>query len=56
MKSTRKGLRDGSIEKDNYERLRCASCDTALGTEDSDEEIYTVRRCPDCGAEWKELP
>lgn len=56
MKSTRKGLRDGDIEKDNYERLHCASCGTSLGTEDPDDEIYTVRRCPDCGVEFKELP
>ena len=56
MKSTRKGLRDGDIEKDSYGRLKCGECEATLGTENSDEEIYTVRQCPDCDSEWKELP
>ncbi len=56
MQSARKALRDGSIDKDSYGRLRCGECGTSLGTDDPDEEIYTIRRCPDCDGEWKELP
>jgi DNA-directed RNA polymerase subunit RPC12/RpoP len=55
MKSTRKGLRKGDLEKDNYQRLRCADCETELKTENDPDEVYNVRRCPDCGSEWKEL-
>jgi predicted RNA-binding Zn-ribbon protein involved in translation (DUF1610 family) len=56
MQSTRKGLRSGDLEKDTYERLNCAECEQTLGTENSPDEVYTVRICPDCGKEWKELP
>ncbi|WP_435128089.1 HVO_0758 family zinc finger protein [Halobaculum sp. D14] len=55
MKSTRKGLRDGDLEKDNYERLVCADCGKSLKTENPPDEVYTIRRCPECGAEYKEL-
>jgi predicted RNA-binding Zn-ribbon protein involved in translation (DUF1610 family) len=55
VKSTRKGLRAGELEKDTYERLTCADCGEPLKTNDAPEEVYTVRTCPDCGAEWKEL-
>jgi len=30
MKSTRKGLRDGDLFKDTYERLNCADCEKVL--------------------------
>ena len=55
MKSVRKGLRDGDIEKDTYERLRCATCSESLGTVNEPGEVGTVRRCPECGAEFREL-
>lgn len=56
MKSTRKGLRSGDLEKDTYERLNCAECEQTLSTENSPDEVFTVRICPDCGKKWKELP
>lgn len=55
MKTTRKGLREGDLYKDTYERLNCADCEKKLATENPPEEVYTIRRCPDCGREWKEL-
>jgi len=55
MKSTRKGLRDGELEKDTYGRLTCAACGKSLKTQNDPDEVYTVRVCPDCGNEWKEL-
>ncbi|WP_313691010.1 HVO_0758 family zinc finger protein [Halorarum halobium] len=55
MKSTRKGLRDGDLEKDNYERLLCADCGESLKTENSPDEVFSVRICAECGREWKEL-
>lgn len=56
MKSTRKGLRSGELEKDTYERLSCVECGQTLSTENRPDEVYNVRKCPDCGNEWKELP
>jgi len=55
MKSTRKGLRAGELYKDTYERLTCASCEKALKKENDPNEVYSVRICPECGSEWKEL-
>ncbi|MEF8831859.1 MAG: HVO_0758 family zinc finger protein [Halobacteriales archaeon] len=55
MKSVQKGLRDGDIEKDVYGRLVCTECDVNLQTENDPDELGSVRRCPDCGAEFKEL-
>lgn len=55
MKSVRKALRDGDIEKDTYERLICAECNKNLKSKNDPDEIGTVRVCPDCGSEWKEL-
>ncbi|MEZ3115266.1 HVO_0758 family zinc finger protein [Halobaculum sp. MBLA0147] len=55
MKSVRRGLRDGDLEKDNYERLQCGTCGADLSTEDDPDEVYTVRVCPECGDEYKEL-
>jgi len=55
MKSTRKGLRDGELFKDNYERIKCKSCDQTLKKKNDPAEVFSVRTCPDCGAEWKEL-
>lgn len=55
MKSTRKGLRGGELEKDTYDRLTCADCEETLKKRNDPDEIFSVRICPDCGTEWKEL-
>lgn len=55
MKSTRKGLRDGDLYKDTYERLTCGECEMTLKTKNDPDEVYTIRICPDCGTEYKEL-
>ncbi|MFB6153918.1 MAG: HVO_0758 family zinc finger protein [Halodesulfurarchaeum sp.] len=55
MDSVRKGLRQGDIAKDTYDRLRCAECDTSLKREDDPEEVGAIRICPDCGTEWRQL-
>jgi hypothetical protein len=55
MKSTRKGLRDGGLTKDTYERLNCSACEAVLKKENDPEEVYSVRICPDCERRWKEL-
>ena len=55
MKSVRKALRDGELVKDTYQRVCCAACEKSLKTENDPDEIATLRRCPDCGKEWKEL-
>ncbi|MFC4407005.1 HVO_0758 family zinc finger protein [Haloarchaeobius iranensis] len=55
MKSVRKALRDGTLEKDTYERLNCAECKKTLKTKNDPDEVGTVRVCPDCGGEWKEI-
>ncbi len=56
MKSTRKGLRNGELYKDTYGRLNCETCEKTLSTQTRPDEVYNVRRCPDCEREWKELP
>lgn len=55
MKSVQKGLRDGEIEKDVYDRLMCAECGEQLGTENDPDEIGSVRICTKCGREWQQL-
>jgi predicted RNA-binding Zn-ribbon protein involved in translation (DUF1610 family) len=55
MKSVRKGLRDGDIEKDTYGRLECTACGQSLQSVNDPDEVGTVRRCPECGAEFREL-
>lgn len=55
MKSTRKGLRDGDLYKDNYERLKCGRCEITLKKENDPDEVFAVRTCPECHTEWKEL-
>ncbi|WP_267161649.1 HVO_0758 family zinc finger protein [Halovenus salina] len=55
MKSTRKGLRAGDLEKDTYGRLRCSSCEMDLDTENDPDVVGKVRACPECGAQWKEV-
>lgn len=55
MKSVQKGLRDGEIEKDVYDRLICAECGEQLSTENDPDEIGSVRICPDCERQWQQL-
>jgi len=55
MKSTRKGLRDGELEKDSYGRITCSECDAKLKKANNPDEVFSVRSCPDCDKEWKEL-
>ncbi len=55
MKTVRKGLRDGDIEKDTYERLHCTNCEKPLKTNNEPGEVGSIRVCPECGAEWREL-
>jgi len=55
MKSVRKGLRHGELEKDTYGRLSCSACDEELSSENDPNEVGTVRVCPGCGAQWKEI-
>lgn len=55
MKSVRKGLRAGDIDKDTYDRLLCAECGEQLKLRDDPEEVWSVRQCPNCGREWKQL-
>ncbi|MFB6280849.1 MAG: HVO_0758 family zinc finger protein [Haloferacaceae archaeon] len=55
MQSVRRGLREGSISKDTYERLNCSECDQELKKKDDPDEVFSVRICPECGREWKDL-
>ncbi len=55
MESTRKGLRNGDLFKDTYERLNCENCEAVLKKQNDPDEVFSVRTCPECGAEWKEL-
>ena len=55
MKSVRKALRDGDLDKDTYGRLLCGECETNLKTKNDPEQIGSVRACPECGTEYKEL-
>ncbi len=55
MKTTRKGLREGEIYKDTYERPTCSNCEMVLKKENDPEEVYAVRICPECDRRWKEL-
>ena len=55
MKSTRKGLRDGELYKDNYGRIACTECEITLKKESDPDEVFSIRTCPDCGETWKEL-
>ena len=55
MESVRKGLRAGDLEKDTYERLSCVECGEVLKSQNDPYEIGTVRVCPECATEWKEV-
>lgn len=55
MKSVRKGLREGDLEKDTYGRLSCTSCGVGLKSTNDPGEVGTIRICPECAREWREL-
>lgn len=55
MKTTRKGLRDGDLYKDTYERLTCSECEQSLSKQNPEDEVFAIRICPGCGRRWKEL-
>ena len=55
MKSVRKALREGELEKDTYQRVTCADCEKPLKTTNDPDELTNLRTCPECGKEWKEL-
>jgi NAD-dependent SIR2 family protein deacetylase len=55
MESVRKGLRSQRLTKDTYERLVCAECDEQLDTRDNPDGLGKIRRCPECGTEWKQV-
>lgn len=55
MRSVRKGLRAGEIEKDTYDRLTCAACGVSLAKRDDPDQLGMVRTCPECGREWEQV-
>lgn len=55
MRSVRKGLRAGEIEKDTYDRLTCAACEMTLANRDDPDKLGMVRTCPECGREWEQV-
>lgn len=55
MKSVRKGLREGELTKDTYERVTCSECGETLSKEDEPDEVFSLRVCPECEQEWKDL-
>jgi hypothetical protein len=52
MKSIRRGLWDGELEKDTRGRFACRICRQSLA-EESEPDGESVRSCPDCGRAWK---
>lgn len=56
MDSVRRGLREGDISKDMYERLECADCNEQLTTDDDPDTVGSLRVCPNCGETWRQLP
>ena len=55
MKSVRKGLRDGDLEKDTYDRVVCVAWGQTLKTQNDPDEVFSVRICPECETEYKDL-
>jgi predicted RNA-binding Zn-ribbon protein involved in translation (DUF1610 family) len=55
MRSVRKGLRAGEIEKGLYDRLECVECGETLATDDDPDLLGVVRTCPECGRQWQEI-
>ena len=56
MDSIRRALREGEIVKDMYERLECADCGEQLETKNDPDDVGSIRACPECGSEWRQLP
>lgn len=55
METVRKGLRTDELEKDTYQRLLCTACEIAVDIENPDDEVFSIRTCPECGQQWKQL-
>lgn len=55
MDTVRQGLRADQITKDTYERLQCSDCEERLKTRNDPDEIGSVRFCPECDREWKQI-
>jgi NAD-dependent SIR2 family protein deacetylase len=55
MRSVRKGIRSGELEKDTYQRLTCTECGEQLATENDPDAVGTVRVCRECGTEWEQI-
>lgn len=55
MDSVTAGIRNDEIYTDTYDRLTCGKCDRPLKTVDDPSEIGTIRTCPKCNAQWREL-
>jgi NAD-dependent SIR2 family protein deacetylase len=55
MRSVRKGLRAGEIEKGLYDRLECTACEEKLTTENDSDLLGVIRTCPECSREWQEI-
>ncbi|WP_331456491.1 MULTISPECIES: HVO_0758 family zinc finger protein [Halobacterium] len=56
MDSVRRGLRQDDISKDMYERLTCTQCGEQLVTENNPDDVGSIRACPECGSQWRQLP
>jgi ribosomal protein S27AE len=55
VNSVRTALRDDELRRDTYDRLVCGQCGQALKTENDPDRLETVRFCPECAGEWKEI-
>lgn len=55
MDTVRQGLRADQLTKDTYERLECSKCNERLKTRNDPDEVGSVRFCPECGTEWKQI-
>lgn len=55
MDSVRDGLRAQDLTKDTFDRLLCAECDRPLKTRNDPDELWSIRFCPECGTEWREM-
>jgi NAD-dependent SIR2 family protein deacetylase len=55
MDSVRKALRSGDLEKDMYGRLTCTDCEEELDKRSNPDDVGSLRRCPECQGEWREL-
>lgn len=55
MDSVREGLRRGDLERDTFDRLSCTRCEVGLRTVDDPDAVGSVKVCPECGAQWRDL-